>query len=295
MDQRSVVAAGPSERLDHWLRRELPGLSRRLIHALIADGSVRVDGRRARKGSMVHAGTCVTLPSALALEPNPALPLAVLYEDARLIAVDKPGGMPSHPLDPRERDTVANALLARYPETASLAGGLAHRLDTGTSGMLLAARSAEVWTALREAFHRRMVIKRYVALASGVVPDTAEVELALGHDPTDRRRMVAARAGSRSWPARTEIRRVATDGTISLVAVTMRTGVMHQIRAHLAHLGHPVVGDRLYGGPAAELPPGRHALHAAELELPALGEGPALTLRSPLAADLEALAPRAGG
>src|SRR5262245_34953839 len=105
MDQRSIVAAGPSQRLDHWLRHELPGLSRRLIHTLIADGSVRVDGRRARKGSMVHPGMRVTLPRALALEPNATLPLDVLYQDAQLIAVDKPGGTPSHPLDPRERDT----------------------------------------------------------------------------------------------------------------------------------------------------------------------------------------------
>jgi 23S rRNA pseudouridine1911/1915/1917 synthase len=294
MDQRSVVAGGPSERLDHWLRRALPGLSRRLVHALIADGSVRVDGRRARKGSMVHAGMSVTLPSALALEPNATLPLVVLYEDADLVAVDKPGGMPSHPLDPRERHTVANAVMARYPETASLGGGLVHRLDTGTSGVLLAARSADVWTALRQAFQRRAVVKRYLALASGVVPEATEIDLALAHDPADRRRMVPARPSQRSWPARSEIRRLATDGTVSLVAVTMRTGVMHQIRVHLAHLGHPVVGDLLYGGSPAALAPGRHALHAAALELPSLGDRSALTLRSPLAPDLHSLAPRLG-
>jgi len=293
MDERSIVATGASERLDHWLRRELPGLSRRVLHVLIADGSVRVDGRRARKGDLVQAGMRVTLPGLGVLAPNPALPLTVLYEDSALVAIDKPGGMPSHPLDPRERDTIANALLARYPETESLAGGLAHRLDTGTSGVLLAARSAAVWTDLRAAFRSKTVTKRYLAITSGVAPEAADVDLALSHHPSDRRRMVPARPGVRSWPARSAIRRMASDGTASLVAITMRTGVTHQIRVHLAHLGHPVLGDALYGGAPCPLPPGRHALHAAALELPAIGVLPPLTIESPLAADLQPLLPRA--
>ena len=292
MDERSIVAAGPSERLDHWLRGALPGLSRRLVHALIADGSVRIDGRRARKGDLVQTGMRVTLPALPVLAPNSGLPLTVLHEDAELVAIDKPGGVPSHPLDPRERDTIANALLARYPDTAPLAGGLAHRLDTGTSGVLLAARSAEMWAQLRAAFRAKTVTKRYLAITSGVAPDAITVDLPLGHHPSDRRRMVPARAGERSWAARSDVGRIATDGTVSLVAVTMRTGVTHQIRVHLAHLGHPVLGDPLYGGPACGLPEGRHALHAAALELPSIGGREALSIESPLAADLESLLPR---
>ncbi|HWP65150.1 MAG TPA: RluA family pseudouridine synthase [Candidatus Limnocylindria bacterium] len=295
MEERCFVAEGPSERLDHWLRRTLPGLSRRLAHTLIAEGSVRLDGRRARKGSLVHPGMHVTVPGVLALAPNPALPLAVLHEDAWRIAVDKPGGMPSHPLDPRARDTVVNALLARYPETGPLAGGLVHRLDTGTSGVLVAARSAAVWTSLREAFRAHAVRKRYLALARGVAPERLHVDLPLCHDPADRRRMTPARPGRRSWPAKSTIERLATDGAVSLVRITMRTGVTHQIRVHLAHLGHPVLNDRLYGGPPAALPPGRHALHAAELVLPADGERPACIIRSPLPPELAALVPRAPG
>jgi len=292
MDERSVVAAGPDERLDHWLRRELPGLSRRLVQALIADGSVRVDGRRARKGDLVRTGMRVTLPRETVLAPNATLPLTVLHEDPQLVAVDKPGGVPSHPLDPRERDTIANALLARYPETAPLAGGLVHRLDGGTSGVLLAARSAEAWSALRAAFRARKVAKRYLALTRGVAPEAVVLDLALSHHPSDRRRMVPARPGTRSWPARSAVQRLATDGAVSLVAVTMHSGVTHQIRVHLAHLGHPVLGDTLYGDAAGALPPGRHALHAAALHLPPLGDRPALTIESPLAPDLLALAPR---
>jgi 23S rRNA pseudouridine1911/1915/1917 synthase len=291
MDERRVVVTGPSERLDRWLRRELPGCSRRLAHALIADGSVRLDGRRTAKGALVHAGMEVTLPRTVALTPNPLLDLAVVYEDADLVAVAKPGGMPSHPLDPRECDTVVNALLARYPETAGLAGGLAHRLDTGTSGLLLAARSLETWTSLRTAFRARAVAKRYLAVVAGTPPLDATIDLPLGHDPGDRRRMVAARPGLRSWPAVSTLHRLASDGRTSLVSIAMRTGVTHQIRVHLAAVGHPVLGDTLYGGPAADLAPGRHALHAAELSLPALGARPALTFHCALPADLARLAP----
>lgn len=292
MTRREVVASGPSERLDRWLRRELPGLSRRVVHALIDDGSVRLDGRPAAKGTVVQAGTRVTLPAAVALAANPALPLTILYEDPWLVAVDKPPGLPSHPLDPRERDTIANALLARFPETAALAGGLAHRLDTGTSGVLLAARSAATWAVLRAAFRARAIGKRYLALVAGTAPPQVTVDLPLSHDPADRRRMIAARPGLRSWPARTTVRRLASDATTSLVAVDMASGVTHQIRVHLAHVGHPVLGDALYGGPSAALAPGRHALHAAELVLPSLDGRAPLIIRSALAPDLERLAPR---
>lgn len=292
MTRREVVASGPSERLDRWLRRELPGLSRRVVHALIDDGSVRLDGRPAAKGTVVQAGTRVTLPATVALAANPALPLTILYEDPWLVAVDKPPGLPSHPLDPRERDTIANALLARFPETAALAGGLAHRLDTGTSGVLLAARSAATWAVLRAAFRARAIGKRYLALVAGTAPPQVTVDLPLSHDPADRRRMIATRPGLRSWPARTTVRRLASDATTSLVVVDMASGVTHQIRVHLAHVGHPVLGDALYGGPSAALAPGRHALHAAELVLPSLDGRAPLIIRSALAPDLERLAPR---
>jgi len=291
MDERRVVASGPSERLDRWLRRALPGLSRRLAHTLIADGTVRLDGRRATKGTLVQAGMRVTLPRSVVLAPNPMRPLTVLHEDAWWVAVDKPGGIPSHPLHPGECDTVANALVARYPETAALSGGLVHRLDTGTSGVLVAARSLDAWTAARSAFRARTVRKHYLALVRDTPPPELRVDLALSHDPADRRRMVPARPGRRSWPAETRIRCLASDGTTSLVAITMKTGVTHQIRVHLACAGHPVLGDALYGGPAVGLGPRRHALHAARLVLPASGGRSPLTITSPLPPDLERLAP----
>jgi len=290
-ESRIVVAAGPAERLDRWLRRALPGVSRRLAAQLIAEGTVRVDGHRARKGAVVAPGARVELPSVLALAPNPACHLAILHEDASLVAVDKSGGMPSHPNDPRERDTAVNFLLARYPETGVLGGGLVHRLDTGTSGVLLAARSAGAWEAARSAFRNRLVEKHYLAIVAGRAPAETTVQLALAHDPSDRRRMVGARAGLRAWPAESRITRLAGDDDTSLVAVVMRTGVTHQIRVHLASLGHPVVGDRLYGGPPSPLAAGRHALHASAIILPATPQRPPLTVRSPFPSDLRAVWP----
>jgi 23S rRNA pseudouridine1911/1915/1917 synthase len=293
-ESRIVIADGPAERLDRWLRRALPGVSRRLAAQLIADGTVRVDGRRARKGSLVGPGARVELPSPLALAPNPDCRVEVLHEDAALVAVDKPGGMPSHPNDPRERDTVVNFLLARYPETAELGGGLVHRLDTGTSGVLLAARSRDAWEATRSAFRERRVHKHYTAIVAGRAPAEATVRLALAHDPADRRRMIGARPGLRTWPAESHVTRIAEHGETSVVTVVMRTGVTHQIRVHLASLGHPVLGDALYGGPSAPLAPGRHALHASVLIVPDAEGGPGLTIRSPLPSDLQRLVPGAG-
>jgi 23S rRNA pseudouridine1911/1915/1917 synthase len=294
MTECEIVAAGAPERLDHWLRRQVPGLSRRVAHAWIAEGCVRVDGRPARKGSVVRPGVRVRFPAVAGVGPAATVGLSILFADEALVVVDKPGGVPSHALDPRERGTIANALVARYPETAALAGGLAHRLDTGTSGVLVAARRADVWEAVRAAFRARTVGKEYLALVEGLPPATCTIEVPLAHDPHDRRRMLPARPGLRAWPAVSVVQRLATDGRVSLVHVVMRTGVTHQIRAHLALRGHPLLGDALYGGPAGSLPAGRHALHAARLTLPTLLGRPPATFESPLPPDLRALRPARG-
>ncbi len=293
MAERRVPVATPT-RLDAVVRTALPTASRRLVRTLIDEGAVRVDGRRVRKGTVVAAGATVTvpeLPSAVAPEPSLAVP--VVYEDDALVVLDKPGGMPGHALDPRERGTVAGFLLARHPELATvgdpLAAGLVHRLDTGTSGLLLAARTPAAWDALRAALRGRRVEKGYLALVDGT-PAELRIDVALAHDPRDRRRMVAARPGLRSWPATTELCVRGPFGRHTLVAVTIRTGVTHQVRAHLGLAGAPVAGDALYGGGAVRLPPGRHALHASRVRLPHPTTGETLTLESALPADLAALA-----
>lgn len=199
-DQRRVVVAGDPTRLDRFLDRMLPALSRRVVRAWIADGVVRVNGRRAAKGAALVAGDVVELPASLGLVAEPDAPLTVLYEDADLVAVDKPGGVPAHALDPRDRGTTVAALLARYPELADvgdpLAPGLVHRLDTGTSGVLLAARSRAAFTMLRAAFRGRAVRKCYRAIVAGKPSPGRTIDVALAHDPGAPRRMIAARPGS---------------------------------------------------------------------------------------------------
>jgi 23S rRNA pseudouridine1911/1915/1917 synthase len=282
------VPAGLPARVDACVRALLPGASRRLVRTLLAEGAVRVNGRPVPKGARIEAGDLVELPVLEPLAPEPDVPLRVLYEDGDVVAIDKPGGVPGHALDARQRGTMAGALLARYPELATVgdpsSAGLVHRLDTGTSGVLLAARSATVHTEVREAFRRHEVRKRYVAVVVGA-PRAGVVELPLAHDPHDRRKMRVATSGDRAWPARTDVRAVVVHGGYAVIDVEIRTGVTHQIRAHLAHLGHPVLGDTLYGGPGGVLTPGRHALHAHALDLPARG----LAVEAPLPGDLEGL------
>jgi 23S rRNA pseudouridine1911/1915/1917 synthase len=286
----------PARRLDAFVHATMPALSRRLVHRLIADGDVRVNGRRVPKGERLRPGDAVTLPALPgSIAPEPELALPVAYEDDWLVAVEKPGGMPGHALDPRQRGTAAAFLLARNPEMATvgdpLAPGLVHRLDTGTSGLLLAARTAAAHAAARAALRARAVEKRYLAVVEGVAHalDGRLVRLPLAHDPRDRRRMAPVTGAARAWPAESALAVVRGTGERTLLEVTIRTGVTHQVRVHLARLGHPVVGDVLYGARPAELPRGRHALHACRLTLTHPASGRPLVIVSALPAELARL------
>jgi len=236
---------------------------------------VRVLGRRARASDPALPGLSLTVevdgPNGPPL-PQGEMPLSVLAETARALIVDKPAGMAVHPLAPGETGTLANAVAARYPECAdaspaSREGGAVHRLDLETSGCVAFARDREAWEELRGELKGKRAEKRYLALAVGRLEGK----------------------GFRPRPAETryEVARRFRDYT--LVEVELVTGVMHQIRAHLAYLGHPVAGDLLYGGEAARVPLlGRHFLHAAHLAL--LGPGDErIEAVSPLPADLEAV------
>lgn len=293
MAETGVVVAGAPARLDAFVLAAAPQLSRRLVHRLIAEGAVRVNGRPARKGLRLRAGDAVTVPQLGGLRPEPETALAILHEDGRVVAVEKPGGMRSHALDPRERGTAAGFVLARWPETAGvgdpLAPGLVHRLDTGTSGILVAARTPDSYESVRAAFAGGRVEKRYLAVVAGAPPRTV-VRTPLAHEGPAGRRMRPARPGERAWPAESAVEPLATAGGLTLVGVLIRSGVTHQVRAHLASLGCPVAGDRLYGGPEVGLAPGRHALHAAGLVLAVAGVAH-LALESPLPDDMAALVP----
>jgi len=298
-EHRIVVpedAAGT--RLDRFAAASLEG-SRQKVMEAIDQGLVRVDGRRARKGQPVEAGQVVTvrLPRAgEALVPQPEQPLDVVFEDASIVVVSKPSGVPTHPLQAGETGTLANALVARFPDCGAAGldpreGGVAHRLDTPTSGLLVAARTRDAWEALRAQFAARTVRKEYLALAAGAVYGPVEVEVPIGSDPGTPGRMrtvvqerLAERKNARDAHTLVEVERRFPGWT--LVRCTITTGVMHQIRVHLAHLGSPVAGDDLYGGAR---PKGLHRLflHAARLAFAHPVTGAPLDFESPLPPDLD--------
>ncbi|HVO25428.1 MAG TPA: RluA family pseudouridine synthase [Candidatus Margulisiibacteriota bacterium] len=298
----TVPAAASGMRLDAFLAGYAPQCSRRTARRVIADGAVRVNGRRVRKAHVVAEGDAVELPDALyespQLQANPQIVVPVLYEDAALIAIDKPAGMPSHALRADESDTAANFLLARYPELSSVGrtdreAGIVHRLDTDTSGVLLAARTVAAYRALRRQFSARRVGKEYEALVHGDLAVAGVVRNPIAHDRHNRRKMRVCRGPvPRSRPAITRYRPLERFGAYTLVAVEIPTGVTHQIRVHLAWLGHPVVGDRLYGGDRCEHDPSRHLLHARRLTVVHPLTRRRLTLESPRPSDFEAFVRR---
>jgi 23S rRNA pseudouridine1911/1915/1917 synthase len=275
-------------------------VSRRAANEMISSGRVHVNGRRYRKGEPIAAGDSVEVIAtevADAIARNPDLKIKILFEDAAVIVADKPALMPCHPLRADERNTVMNAIVAAYPETASagdkpLEGGLVHRLDNGTSGALIIARNADAFVALREALRTARVTRRYLALVSGRVANTIEIATPIAHHVKNPRKMVAvettghpigaaARYRSTPRPAFTMVEPLSYQNEFTLVMVTPRTGSRHQIRVHLASIGYPIAGDELYGGPPlAGLVAGRFWLHLAELEF-----------ESPTGGHVEAVAP----
>jgi 23S rRNA pseudouridine1911/1915/1917 synthase len=254
-------------RLDVVLAREL-GVSRGWVRKLLDAGQVRLDGRPAAKGTLLRAGDRIEVaefarPEAAPL-PNPDLSVRVLLERAGWLAVDKPAGLAVHPLRPDETGTVLNALVARHPEIAGvgeggLRSGVVHRLDPGTSGVLLFATTDDAWQAARRAFAEQRVEKRYLARVHGRFAEARELRIRL-ESRGDHVRVVTE--GGRE--AHSEIRPLESADDQSLVEVRIRTGVRHQIRAALAYLGHPVIGDSRYGSPLVRP---RHSLHASVLAI----------------------------
>lgn len=285
------------------------GWGRRLVARAFEEGLVNVNGRRAKKGDRVAPGDEIEIAVAALAEgargrdalrpvPEPEAPLEVLVEDRRFVAVAKPPGAPSYPLRPGERGTVANALLARFPECAGAGAdpreaGLVHRLDIGTSGVLVAARDPEAWRRLREAFREGRVEKEYLALVVGEVPQDGAISLPIAHDRADPRRVrvvadprEAARRGA--LPAETRWTVARRFRGFTLLSCRAVTGRMHQVRAHLAAMGWPVVGDRLYGAPTPA--PGEpevvgHFLHACRVVLPHPDTDAPVAIEAPLPSD----------
>lgn len=275
-----------ADRVDKALARFYPESGRRQLAQLFEDGAVRVNGKRVKKGDRVAAGDTVELArepvSGVALRPapDPDVPLDVLVERSELVVVAKPAGIPSQPLRAGELGTVANAIAFRFPECVAIGddprdGGLVHRLDIGTSGVLVAARTIEAYRALRDAFGAGRVSKHYLAITDGH-PVARECDAPLAQ--RGKRALVDLAEG---LPAYTELVVERTSPDHALVRCIAQTGRMHQVRAHLAHVGAPITGDTLYGGAPLSGHDG-FFLHAASIALP-LGPDP-LVVEAPLPA-----------
>lgn len=271
-------------RLDRVLCERL-GLSRSEAKRLFAGGEVRRNGRRADKGDLVALGDRIELGSELSdprARPDPDVPLVVRYEDEHLVVVDKAAGMPSHPLRPGEMGCLANGLLAKYPEMAHTGyderqPGLVNRLDNDTSGLVLAARSASVFKSLRAALEAGEVAKTYLALTCSPV-NPQRIEMALAPSSRHRSRVEVSALGR---PAFTHVTACWRHGDYFMVEAHAPKAYRHQVRAHLAAVGAPILGDSLYGGE----PGRRHYLHALELAFAHPVTGVALKVRAELPPD----------
>jgi 23S rRNA pseudouridine1911/1915/1917 synthase len=305
--RRSIqLPADAAGRLDRALADAL-GLGRAAVKRAFALGEVRAGGRRVRASEAAVPGAVLEVDvedPAGPPAPERDAPLRVLAETPRALVVDKPAGIAVYPLAAGEGGTLANAVAARYPECGAASpapreGGAVHRLDLETSGCVAFARDREAWELLHGQLRGRGAEKRYLALAVGrvVAGGVCSVPLAqrggrVVPAPDDLALDRLEGKGFKARPAETHYEVVRRFRDHTLLEVRLVTGVMHQIRAHLAHLGHPVAGDALYGGAAAALPGlSRHFLHAAKLRLEAPGGG-TLEAESPLPADLAALLER---
>lgn len=260
-------------RLDQFVMDQLKGYGRRATARLFEQGHVSIDGYPGKKGMLLRAGqrVSVRMPDAEEVEPQPELPLDLCLVRSDLVVVDKRAGMPSGAVRPGDRDTLAAALLGRFPEMRGVGfsprePGLVHRLDTFTSGLLVAARSQATFHALRDALDNGQLVKRYLALVvDRDVPATSTVHAALGPHRTNRRKVTVLEGNAAYYgrPATTNLTVLERGSGFALLEIRVGAAYRHQIRAHLAHKGWPIVGDEIYGAePCPELGPGRHALHA---------------------------------
>jgi 23S rRNA pseudouridine1911/1915/1917 synthase len=298
--RHSFAAPGDGARLD-LLVAETLGVSRTRAATLIAGGQVLVADRREKASYRPEPGEPVVVdvpaPTGRVVVPE-AIPLSIVYEDEDVLVVDKPAGMVVHPAPGHWSGTLVNALMGRggalldEPDTPpdEARAGLVHRLDKETSGLLLVAKTEGTHRLLAQAMASRAIVRRYAALSWGHLDgDTVTVNAPIARDPRDRKRMAVVSTGR---VARTDFLRVARLPHSDLLRAHLHTGRTHQIRVHLASLGHPVAGDETYGGGGIRrrvlLPPGRHFLHAAWLRFRHPRTGAELDLRSPLPADLAA-------
>ena len=291
------------QRLDVVLARRVPGLSRTRAGALIREGRVASGGATLSEPDYrVKPGQsfAIFVPEAEPATPRAQrIPLAILHEDAHLIVIDKPAGLVVHPAPGNASGTLVNALLAHCGESLQGIGGvkrpgIVHRLDKDTSGVMVVAKTEAAYAGLQAQFAARTVERSYMAVVWGVPsPRRGEISGAIGRDRRNRKKMAVVAQGGRAALTRYAVERVLAKGVASIVRCKLATGRTHQIRVHLASLGHPVVGDPLYGRrkptPESAHMPGRQALHAQILGFVHPANGETFHFESKIPADINLL------
>ena len=301
----SVSPAAAGERLDAFLAARVEGWSRARLQRLIEDGDVLVNRNAVKPSFKIHDGDEIevelTAAPAATFFPED-IPLEILYEDEDLVVVNKPAGMVVHPAAGVESGTLANALAFHFQRLSNAGGagrpGIVHRLDKGTSGLMVVAKTESAHEALADQFRAREVFKSYIALVHGQVErETGEIDQPIARDPRNRTRMAVVRAGRAALSLYKVRRRF---DRFTLLNVELKTGRTHQIRVHFAWLKHPVVGDEVYGGGRDKTVPdsrvrsqieklGRQFLHAEHLGFRHPRTQEALRFSAPLPAELQAL------
>ncbi|MFB3778039.1 MAG: RluA family pseudouridine synthase [Bryobacteraceae bacterium] len=292
----TAQAEDAGKRLDRFLQERLPAYSRARLQEWIRGSRVRINGKPQKPSFPLHGGESVEVepadPPPLRAEPE-QIPLDILYEDEDVVAVNKPAGMVVHAGAGCRSGTLVNALVARFGTLSGVGGqlrpGIVHRLDRYTSGVILVARHDTAHRDLARQFAERKVEKVYLALVHGVVErDQGKIDRPISRDPVRRIRMTARLGRGRT--ASTEYRVLRRLRDFTLLEVRIGTGRTHQIRAHMAALGHPVAGDRLYGAPArvgGQETPRRFFLHAHRIRFSQPSTQAPVTVESPLPAELE--------
>jgi 23S rRNA pseudouridine1911/1915/1917 synthase len=288
---RLVVPKEASKvRLDRFLADQLSAYSRSRLQQLIRGGFVRRNGETARPRDLVRTGDVVDLrePPLEKIDNRPEdIPLEILFEDDDLLVLNKPAGLVVHPGAGHAQHTLVNALLHHCPSLSGIGGkerpGIVHRLDKETSGCLVVAKNDEAHRGLSEQFAERSVEKIYLALVAGKLRKGAGIiEASIGRHPKDRQRMSVR--SSRGRAAKTEYRVLRSSSEASLVECKLHTGRTHQIRVHLHHLGHPVLGDKVYAAKLARTFP-RQMLHAWKLGFTHPRTGKRMNFEAPLSKD----------
>ena len=297
-----VTAEYAGRRLDHVLTAEIADRTRSQIQRLIKKGLVHVGNKVAAVSTVVREGDCVTLkipPPEPATPSAEDLPLTIVYDDADIAVVDKPTGMVVHPAAGHRRGTLVNALLHHIKDLSGIGGerrpGIVHRLDRGTSGLIVVAKNDHSHSELSRQFRERQVRKRYLVMVWGIVQAGRRIDLPIGRDPVDRKKI--STRSRRSRDAETRVTKAEHLDGISFLEVSIATGRTHQIRVHLKAIGHPVVGDPLYGGKRRHSPPHLRAvqrldrpfLHAAQLSFQHPKGGQPVTFHSHLPPDLQSV------